>query len=132
MKTLVGILTVLLGTTFSALAGQPERDPQQLEREQQRLQEVKDRLSLTPEQAEQVRPVLAGMLQIMKAVRDDYGVENQSRRSRRRMARELRALRLHADERLKLILSKAQMEELRTIRKEWRDEISSAAALGTR
>jgi hypothetical protein len=132
MKTLVGILTILLGTTFSALAGQPERDPQQLEREQQRLQEVKDRLSLTPEQAEQVRPVLAGMLQIMKAVRDDYGVENQSRRSRRRMARELRAIRSHADERLKLILSRAQMEELRTIRKEWRDEIPSAATLGTR
>jgi hypothetical protein len=132
MKRLVGILAVLLATTFSALAGQPEGDPQHAERVQQRLEELQDRLSLTSEQAEQVRPVLAGVLQEMKAMRDDYEVENQSRRSRRRMARELRALRLHADERLKLILSKAQMEELRTIRKEWRDEISSAAALGTR
>ena len=132
MKRLVGILAVLLATTFSALAGQPEGDSQHAERVQQRLQELQDRLSLTSEQAEQVRPVLAGVLQEMKAMRDDYEVENQSRRSRRRMARELRALRLHADERLKLILSKAQMEELRTIRKEWRDEISSAAALGTR
>jgi hypothetical protein len=132
MKTLVGILTILLGTTFSALAGQPERDPQQLEREQQRLQEVKDRLSLTPEQAEQVRPVLAGMVESMKAARDDYGGENQSRRSRRRMARELRAIRSYANERLKLILSKEQLWELRAMRKEWRDEFQNAADPGTR
>jgi hypothetical protein len=68
----------------------------------------------------------------MKAVRDDYGVENQSRRSRRRMARELRAIRSHGDARLKLILSRAQMEELRTIRRQWRDETPSWAVLGTR
>jgi hypothetical protein len=132
MKRLIGILAVLLGTTFSALAGEPERDPQQAERVLQRFQEVQDRLSLTPGQAEQVRPLLAGVFLSMKAVRDDYGVENQTRRSRRRMARELRAIRSHADERLKMILSRAQMDELKTIRREWRDEIPSWAALGTR
>jgi hypothetical protein len=132
MKRMVGILAILLATTFSALAGQPQSDPQQADRVLQRFQEVKDRLSLTPEQSEQVRPLLAGVLLSMKAVRDDYGVEDQTRRSRRRMARELRAIRAHGDERLKLILSRAQMEELKTIRKEWRDEIPSWAALGTR
>ncbi|HEV8608593.1 MAG TPA: hypothetical protein VGS98_00785 [Thermoanaerobaculia bacterium] len=132
MKRMVGILAVLLATTFSAFAGEEQSEPQHPDRVLQRFQEVKDRLSLTPEQAEQVRPLLVGVLLSMKAVRDDYGVENQTRRSRRRMARELRAIRSHADERLKLILSRAQMEELKTIRKEWRDEISSWAALGTR
>jgi hypothetical protein len=132
MKRMVGILAVLLATTFSALAGQPERDPQRSERVLQRFQVVEDRLSLTPAQAERVRPLLAGALLSMKAVRDDYGVENQTRRSRRRMARELRAIRSHADKRLKLILSWAQMEELRTIRREWRNEIPSWAVLGTR
>jgi hypothetical protein len=132
MTKTVGILAVLLATTFPALAGQPECDPRQSERVLQRFQQVEDRLSLTPEQAEQVRPLLAGVLLSMKAVRDDYGVENQSRRSRRRMARELRAIRSHADERLKLILSRAQMEELRTMRKEWRDEFRTEVASGTR
>ena len=132
MTKTVGILAVLLAATFPALAGQPECDPRQSERVLQRFQQVEDRLSLTPEQAEQVRPLLAGVLLSMKAVRDDYGVENQSRRSRRRMARELRAIRSHGDARLKLILSRAQMEELRAIRREWRDEIPSWAVLGTR
>jgi hypothetical protein len=132
MKRVAGILAVLLFTAFSARAGQPERDPQQTERVLQRFEEVKDRLSLTPEQAEQVRPLLSGVLLSTKAVRDDYAVENQTRRIRRRMARELRAIRSHADARLKLILSKAQMGELKTIHKEWRDEIPSWAALETR
>ncbi len=132
MKALVGILAVLLATTFSTLAGEPERDPQRLERVQQSFQELNVRLSLTPEQAAQVRPVLADMIEIMKAVRDDYGVENQSRRSRRRMSRELRAIRSHADARLKQVLSRAQMEELRKIRREWRDEFRGVVASGTR
>ena len=48
------------------------------------------------------------------------------------MAREIRAIQAHADGRLKLILSNAQIRELKRIRKEWRDEIPSWAALSTR
>jgi hypothetical protein len=48
------------------------------------------------------------------------------------MARELRAIRSHGEARLKLILSRAQMEELRTMRKEWRDEFRTEVASGTR
>jgi hypothetical protein len=132
MKTLVGIVAILLATTLPAPADQPGRDPQELERVQQRFHEVKDRLALTPEQAEQVRPVVTGMLEIMKAVRDDYGAGDHSRSSRRRRARELRGIRAHADERLKLFLSRAQREELRTIRKEWGDELGSETTLAAK
>jgi hypothetical protein len=132
MKRLVGILAISLATTLSAPAAQPERDPQELAQVRQRLQEVEDHLSLTPEQADQVRPVIAGMLLSMRDVRDDYGFGDQSRRSRRRMARELRAIRLHADERLKLFLSTAQIEVLKTIRKDWRDELPTEVASATR
>ena len=48
------------------------------------------------------------------------------------MARELRAIQAHADGRLKLILSNAQIRELKRIRREWWDEIPSWAALSTR
>ncbi|HEU5251454.1 MAG TPA: hypothetical protein VFW15_15835 [Thermoanaerobaculia bacterium] len=132
MKRLVGILAITLATTLPAPAAQPERDPQELAQVRQRLREVEDHLFLTPEQAEQVRPVIAGMLLSMKDVRDDYGVEDQSPRSRRRMVRELRAIRSHADERLKLFLSRAQIEELRSIRKEWRDEFRTEVTLAAR
>jgi hypothetical protein len=132
MKTLVGIVAILLATTLPARADQPGRDPQELERVQQRFHEVQDRLALTPEQAEQVRPVVTGMLEIMKAVRDDYGAGDHSRSSRRRMARELRGIRAHADERLKLFLSRAQMEELKAIRREWGDELGSETTLAAK
>lgn len=132
MQRLVGTVALSLATTLSALAGQPERDPQELARVRQRLQEVEDRLSLTPEQAAQVRPVIGGMLLSMKDVRDDSGVEGRSPRSRRRMVRELRAIRSHADERLKLFLSRAQIEELKTIRKEWRDDFRTEVTLAAR
>lgn len=132
MKRLVGILAMTLVTTLPALAAQPERDPQELALVRQRLREVEDHLSLTPEQAEQVGPVIAGMLLSMKDVRDDYGFEGQGRRSRRRMARELRAIRSYADERLKLFLSRAQIEELKSIRKDWRDEFPTEVALAAR
>lgn len=76
--------------------------------------------------------MIAGMLLSMKDVRDDCGAEDQSRRSRRRMVRELRAIRSHADERLKLFLSRAQIEELKSIRKEWRDEFRAEVARAAR
>ena len=134
MKRMAGIVALLLATAFPAPASEPERDPQQTERVVQRFEEVAGRLSLTPQQAEQLRALLSGVLTSMKAVRDDYGVGvgNPSRRSRRRMAREIRAIQAHADGRLKLILSNAQIRELKRIRKEWRDEIPSWAALSTR
>src|SRR5437764_7185617 len=116
MKRMAGIVAVLLATAFPAPASEPERDPQQTERVVQRFEEVAGRLSLTPQQAEQLRALLSGVLSSMKAVRDyGVGVGNPSRRSRRRMAREIRAIQAHADGRLKLILSNAQIRELKRI-----------------
>jgi len=132
MKTLLGVLAVFLATTFSALADQPARDPQQLEHVRKRFQEVKERLSLTPEQAERVQPVIAGMILSMSDVRDDYGLGDRSRRSRRRMQRELRAIRAYAEERLKLSLSRAQMEELEVIRDAWGEELESGTVLSSK
>ena len=123
MKRFLGVLAVLLVTTFSALAEQPARDPRQLEQVRRRFDEVKGRLSLTPAQAESVQPVIAGMILVMADVRDDRGVENRSGPGRRRMNRELRAIRSYAQARLKRVLSCAQRSELKRILESWDDEL---------
>jgi len=132
IKKLLGVLAVVLVTTVPTLADQPARDPQQLEQVRKRFQEVKDRLSLTPGQAERVQPVIAGMILVMKDVRDDCGVENRSGRGRRRMKRELRAIRSYAEARLKPVLSRAQREELKTILEAWDDELGSGTLLASK
>jgi hypothetical protein len=132
MKKFLGVVAVLLVTTFSAFADQPERDPQQLEQVRKRFQEVRNRLSLTPAQAERVQPVIAGMILVMKDVRDDREVENRSGPGRRRMNRELRAIRSYAEARLKRVLSRAQRCELQTILEAWDDELGSGSLLASK
>jgi hypothetical protein len=130
MKKMLGILALLLATTLPAPAGEPAREEQQqAERAVQRFLQLNERLSLTPAQAEQVRPLLVGVLVSMQAVRDDYASQSQTGRNRRRMERELRAIRAHANARLKRILSWTQMAELQEMRREWWDEAPSWAAL---
>ena len=132
MKKFLGVLAVLLVTTFSALADQPERDPQQLEQVRQRFEDVRDRLSLTPAQAERVEPVIAGMILVMNDVREDRGVEDRCGPRRQRMNRELRAIRSYAQARLKPVLSWAQRAELRTILEAWDDELGRGTLLVSR
>ncbi len=123
MKTrkLLGLLAVLVASV-PVLAAQEPAEGQRGEKMQQRLQQVKERLNLTPEQIEQVRPVFMDEMQQMKAVRDKYGTENQNRRTKFKMARELRGIRENADQKLQTILSKQQIAELKKMRKEWREE----------
>ena len=132
MKKFLGVLAVLLVTTFSALADQPERDPQQLEQVRQRFREVRDRLALTPAQAERVEPVIAGMILVMNDVREDRGVEDRCGPGRRRMNRELRAIRSYAQARLKPVLSWAQRAELRSILEAWDDELGRGTLLAAK
>ena len=132
MKKFLGVLAVLLITTFSTLAEQPERDPQQLEQVRQRLREVRDRLSLTPAQADRVQPVIAGMMLVMNDVREDRDVESRSGAGRRRVNRELRAIRSYAQARLKPVLSWAQRCELQTILEAWDDELGRGTLLAAK
>jgi hypothetical protein len=109
-------------------AQQQQQPPQaQTDRAKQRLQEIKERLQITPEQMEQLRPVLLDEFQKMKAVRDKYGDGNQRRREKMKMARELKSIQNDTDEKLKTILSKQQMEELKKLREEWREQFRERA-----
>ena len=128
MKRLVAILAMVLMSMPSAGAVQNSgTDPQQVEQVQQRLQEIKERLELTPEQIEKVRPLLTEEIQKLRALREKYDGEEQTLLVRLGMGRELRAVQNATDEELKKVLSKKQMEEVEKIREEGRERFLERA-----
>jgi len=130
--------TLLLGGSRGAFAQEaPQPAPQaqsaQMEQARERLQQVKDRLQLTPEQAEQVRPVFLDELQQLKALRDKHADDgDQGRRGKLKMARDMRDVQKQTDEKLQKILTKTQMEEMKKIREEWRQQLRVRLAGSTR
>ena len=115
------VIFALLSILPAALPGQEAPESPNREQAIERLQKIKDRLQLTPEQTEQVRPVLMEEVQKLKAVRDKSSGD-QSRRSRLKMARELRGIQDSTDNKLRAILSKKQMDEMKKIREESRQQ----------
>ena len=93
---------------------------------QERMQKMKDRLQLTPEQVEQVRPILTEEMEQLRALRDKHRGE-QSRRARLRAARELKDIQENTDKKLKKVLTKKQMDELKKIREENREQLRDRA-----
>ena len=102
-------------------------DMQQVEQVQQRLQEIKERLELTPEQIEKIRPLLTEEIQKLRALREKYDGDEQNLLTRLRMGRELRSVQNATDEQLKKILSKKQMDEVGKIRDEGRERFLERA-----
>jgi hypothetical protein len=112
-------------TQAQAQATQP-----QMEQARERLQQIKDRLQLTPEQAEQVRPVFVEEIQQLKAVRDKYKSDDgdQNRRAKMKMGREMRGIQKATDDKLQKILSAQQMDQMKKIREEWRQQMRDRTA----
>jgi t-SNARE complex subunit (syntaxin) len=102
----------------------------QMEQARERLQQIKDRLQLTPEQAEQVRPVFVEEIQQLKAVRDKYKSDDgdQNRRAKLKIAREMRGIQKATDDKLQKILSAQQMDEMKKLREEWRQQMRDRTA----
>lgn len=96
----------------------------QADRLRQRLEEIRERLALSPEQVERVRPVLQQEAEKLRALRTKYEGGSQPRRSRLKMARELKDIQSETDEKLAQILTTAQMDELKKMRKERREQRS--------
>lgn len=121
MKITLTVL-MLLAVLASPAAARQET-PQRPEDAQQRLEQLKERLALTPEQVEEVRPLLADEAKRLRALRAKHeGTGGQSRRDRRNMAKELRDIQADTNAKLKKVLSKRQMDELAKLREEWRRE----------
>lgn len=91
----------------------------------QRLEAIKERLELTPEQIEKVHPLLMEEAKKLRAVREAYDLDDQN--TRQRMARDLRGVQNATDEQLRTILSQKQMEEVEKIREEGRQRVRERA-----
>jgi hypothetical protein len=128
MKTMVAFLILVLASALAASAGQEQVSAENLEQLRQRFEEIRKRLDLTPEQAEQVRPVLVEELQKLKALQDKYAAGNQNLRARLEALRDLRDIRSATNAKLQKILSKEQMDEMEEIREEWREQFRERGA----
>lgn len=121
MKTLASALLLVVMTWTPELVAQaPAAKPQNAQL-QQRLDEMKRRLDLSPEQVERLRPILRTEAEKMKALRDR--TQGQSRRGKRQALRELRDIQSETDTQLRTVLSSQQMDELKKLREEWRREL---------
>jgi periplasmic protein CpxP/Spy len=130
MKRHFIILTLLLIGSLSpcpaaAAAAQEQTAPAVPEQARQRLDQIKERLKLTPEQIEQVRPILADEVQKLKALRETSS--GGGRRDRLKKGREFKRIQEETDDRLEKVLSKDQMKELKKLREEWRQQIRERA-----
>jgi len=127
----VVLLTVCAAPTRAAFQEQtpapPMGDQAQADQAKERLEQFKARLKLTPDQVEQVRPVLVEEVRQLKALRDKAGDTGQNRRARLKQARELRAIQDRTDDQLKTVLSKEQRNELKKIRQERREQLRDRA-----
>jgi len=87
------------------------------------MQQVKDQLQVTPEQADQIRPLFVDELQQLKAILDRYGdPRDASLMTKRKMRLESKSIQERTDDQLKTILSKQQMKDLEKLREQWRQE----------
>jgi hypothetical protein len=121
-KAIVTTFVLLLALLAPLSAQDPQAAPSNQARFQERLEKMKERLALTPEQTEQVRPVIKEEMEQLKALREKHQGD-QGRRGRLKMAREFRDIQSATDEKLRAILSKTQMDELKKIREETRQEL---------
>ena len=96
---------------------------QDLDRLFERIDQVRSRLELTPQQVDQIRPILRDEFFKLRDLQDKFDGEDQNARTRLRMARELKDIQNDADDRLKKILSKKQMSELKKLREENRKQL---------
>jgi hypothetical protein len=127
MRRLVLIFAFLL-STFAAIPAVSAQTPEQLpERARQRLDQMKERLALTPAQIEQVRPIWTEEAQKLKALREKSSAGSGRRRDRLKLARELRDIQHDTDDQLEKVLSKDQMKELKKLRDEWREQLRDRA-----
>jgi hypothetical protein len=105
------------------LAPFQQRNQRDLDQLFERIDQIRTRLELTPEQVEQIRPILRDELLKLREVQEKYADQELNARTRLRMARELKDIQDDTDDRLKKILTKKQMEELKKIRQENREQL---------
>ncbi len=134
IRTFMSMMVALMLATgvvgAQDVSNSSSQQQQLTDRAKQRMQELKERLQLTPEQSEQLRPIMLEEFQKLKAVRDKYnsdGDGTQRPRTKMKMGREMKSIQSETDQKLQSILSKQQMDDLHKLRDEWREQMRERA-----
>jgi Spy/CpxP family protein refolding chaperone len=130
MAMLCLVVTATLGPT-SSIAEERQVDPAALEA---RVAEMRQRLSLTDEQSEQIKPILIEHLEKISTVLQGFGINIETGerpenrlgfRDARKLKSELDEVRDETSQSLSTILSPEQMKEYEEISEERREEMRS-------
>ena len=87
-----------------------------------RIQELKERLKLTPEQEEKIRPLVQEEREKIQAIRQKYAGDT-SRKARTDMMQEMKPVRQHFQQEVQKILTPDQMKEWAKMRQEMKEEL---------
>ena len=112
-------LALLVGAPSSAAEAEPSKEQRQQAAEL-KIEELKERLKLTPEQEQRLAPLVQDRNAKLKALRERSG-EAPSRRERRAMLKEARGIQENFIEQVEPILTKEQLKEWEAIRAELRE-----------
>lgn len=121
MRKLILSIAVLmlscLAQTATPAAGQG------FEQTAERMEALKTRLKLTPDQIEKIQPILQKEGEQLKALRPEGGFPSLSRREKFKVGKEMKGVREQTDKELATVLSKDQMSELKKFRSEQRERM---------
>ena len=124
-KHLVIILTIISInlSLILALSAYAERPVDTLEGVHEPFDQFTERLALSEQQAEQIRPILQESHEKMGLLRDQYQKKSPSPSTLYSFSKEREDLRQETEERLATLLSDKQMTEYGKIEKEEREKI---------
>ncbi|HXR36175.1 MAG TPA: hypothetical protein VN754_09525 [Candidatus Binataceae bacterium] len=119
----IALIGALAAGCLLAQDPSPQSQPQFEDRLNQRMQQLKDQLQVTPEQTDQIRPLFVDEIRQFKALLDKYGdPRSASLLTKRKMRLESRSIQERTDDQLKTIFSKQQMKDFERLREQWRQE----------
>ncbi len=123
-KHLVIILTIISInlSVILALSAYAQRPVGSLEDGSEYLYQFTERLALSEQQAEQIRPILQESRKKMGLLRDRYQKESRSPSTMHSFSKEREELRQETEEKLATLLSEKEMTEYRKIENEEREK----------
>lgn len=121
---LAGSTIVLAGLLWSP-SGRAQQFPSREQAEEmlrQQVVEMRERLELTPEQEQQIRPILQDSAKRTRELREQLRAQGPSRETIDAMREKMRKLRTETRQRLEQVLTEEQMQEYDKMQAEWRDQ----------
>jgi hypothetical protein len=93
---------------------------------QQRLEELKTRLNLTPEQTAKLEPLIRSEMGELKTIRDQYGAD-ASRREKKKMLKAMQGVQKKYQPQIAAVLTPDQQAEWKKIKEERKKELKQMA-----